>query len=182
MQYLPKNYPDRRVLGVIIPTAEEVVKYERVGVLATTATVNSGAYVRELKKLKKNIRVIQEAAPLLVPLIESDGLNLTKPVLEKYLKPLQKSQVQAILLACTHYPILKNQVREILGKEIKIISQTDIIPGKLKAYLKRHKEIDKQLSKKRKREFYITVKTEAFIKFGRRIIGRSVNFKIAKID
>jgi len=149
-KYLPSHYPKRRVLGVIIPTAEEVVKdggIKRVGVLATRGTVNSGAYVREIEKLNPRINVYQQAAPLLVPLIENDGIKWSQPILREYLKPLLREKVDVIVLGCTHYPILKREIRKISG--MKVISQDELIPQKLKLYLKRHPEMDKRLSKKR---------------------------------
>ncbi|MBC7982142.1 glutamate racemase, partial [Candidatus Parcubacteria bacterium] len=91
-EFLPEKYPDRRVLGVIIPTCEvalENKKSKKIGILATNATVNSNAFIIELKKIKPDIQVIQNPAPLLVPFIENDSLQLVTPVLEKYLKPFK---------------------------------------------------------------------------------------------
>lgn len=148
-KYLPSHYPKRRVLGAIIPTVEETVKNEkikRVGVLATQGTVNSGAYVREIRKLNPRISVYQQPAPLLVPLIENNGIKWSQPILNEYLKPLLRKKVDAIILGCTHYPVLKREVRKASG--VKVISQDEFMPKKLKLYLKRHPEMDKRLSKK----------------------------------
>lgn len=148
--YLPRHYPTRRVLGVIIPTAEEVLtvkNIQRLGVLATQGTVNSGAYVREIKKLNPRIQVFQSAAPLLVPLIENNGAKWSEPILQEYLKPLLRKRVQAIILGCTHYPALKVKIRSMAG--VKVISQDECLSDKLGDYLRRHPEIDKRLSKKK---------------------------------
>ena len=148
-KYLPPHYPNRKVLGVIIPTAEEAVKdgkIRKVGVLATQGTVDSGTYIREIKKLNPRISVYQQAAPLLVPLVENDGIKWAQPILEEYLKPLLRKKVDVIVLGCTHYPMLKREIRKTSG--VKVISQDELMPQKLKSYLKRHPEIDRQLSKK----------------------------------
>ncbi len=73
-EYLPRKYPDKKVLGVVIPTAEACAKYKVVGILATSSTVSSKSYVTELKKLNPKINIIQQAAPLLVPLIENNEI------------------------------------------------------------------------------------------------------------
>ncbi len=88
-EYLPKKYPDRRVLGVLIPAAEAAAAAGNgpIGVLATQATVVSGAFIREIVKLRPDVHVIQQAAPLLVPLIEMGGVKFARPIVENYLTP-----------------------------------------------------------------------------------------------
>ncbi len=165
-EYLPKAYPDKKVLGVLIPAAEEASKYKRVGILATTGTVNSNTFPAEIKKLNKQTKVFQNPAPILVPLIEAGEKELAKPFLIKYLKPFQNKNLDALVLGCTHYPILKRDIKKLLPKT-KIISQDEIIPAKLKDYLTRHPEIAKKLSKKRTIKFITTdttTETNALIK------------------
>lgn len=156
--YLPHKFPGRKVLGVIIPTVEAVAELDlsRVGILATQGTVNSKAYIRELKKLKSKTKVFQVPAPLLVPLVEYGGLKWAVPILKEYLSSLLDKKIEALILGCTHYPILKRQIRKIAGKEIKVFSQDEIMPLKLQEYLKRHPEIEKKLSKRGKRIFFAT--------------------------
>lgn len=171
-QYLPKHYPKRRVLGVIIPTVEEALKdkkIKRVGVLATTGTVRSGAYTREAKKLNPRVKVFQNAAPLLVPLIENGEVKRAEPFVRAYLAPLKQKKVEKIILGCTHYPALKKMIKKFSG--VPVISQDEIIPRKLKSYLTRHLEIDSRLSKKGKRELLVTDITPAYIRFSRKWFG-----------
>ncbi|MFH1246327.1 MAG: hypothetical protein V1489_00940 [Candidatus Liptonbacteria bacterium] len=121
-EYLPEYYPGRRVLGVIIPTAEEALpirrknknqnadnnagnKHKKIGILATEGTVSSEAYVREIKKINSRISVFQEPAPLLVPLIENGGLKWTDPILESYLRPLLKKKIDTLIWAA---PIIRS--------------------------------------------------------------------------
>lgn len=153
-EYLPKNYPDRRVLGVIIPTVEMVKEHQIVGVLATQSTVNSGSYIQELQKHEKSVKIIQQAAPLLVPLIENDELAFLPPILEKYLRPFKS--IDTLILGCTHYSVIKNQIKEQLGESVTILTQDEIIPAKLKEYLERHPKIEQLLSKKGGREYCVT--------------------------
>lgn len=181
---LPKKYPKGRVLGVIVPTAEEVIKnkdIKRAGVLATISTVGSRVFEREIKKLNRDIKVFQQAAPLLVPLIENGGMKWSKPILEEYLRPLMKKNIDALILGCTHYPILKNEIGKIAGEKIKIFSQDEIIPSKLSDYLKRHPETDKKLTKKFRRDFFITDITVSFKKNAKKWYGKNIKLKLVNI-
>jgi glutamate racemase len=180
--YLPKNYPDRRVLGVIIPTVEYLAEYIdtkriRVGVLATLATVKSKAFPKELKKISPQVRVFQQPAPLLVPLIENNGLKRINPILKEYVQQLLKNRVKAIILGCTHYSLLKGSLRKMFGQKVKIVSQDEIVPAKLKNYLQRHPEIENKLSKKNKRAFLVTDLTSQVDKLAKQWFGKNIKLK-----
>lgn len=179
-EFLPKYFPDRKVLGVLIPTAEEVVNFKKVGILATKGTVNSNTFKSEINKLNSRVEVYQNASPMLVPLIEEGEITLAKPFLEKYLKPLLAKKIDALVLGCTHYPILKKEIREIVGSKIKIISQDEIIPKKLKDYLARHKEI--KLSKKGSIKILFTDITPTVEELSRKWFGKDTKINLVKID
>lgn len=179
-EYLIEHYPDRRVLGVLIPIAEVSIEGnpKNIGVLGTRGTVESGAFVDELKKLNSNIEVSQQTAPLLVPLIENDGMRWSNPILEKYLDPLRNSD--AVILGCTHYSIIRDRIENLLGENTKIVCQTDVIPGKLRDYLHRHQEIDEKLSKNGRKEFFVTDITDHFQKLANEWFGNSIELRLAK--
>ncbi len=182
-EYLPEHYPDRRVLGVIIPTAEEAVRGlngRPVGVIATASTVESGAYCRELHRLQPECKVIQQAAPLLVPLIENDGLRYVDPVLNDYLEPLIKADVGSIVLGCTHYCLLKDLVR---GKvDVPVVSQDEVVPDKLADYLMRHPEIESRLSRKGSLRYCVTDLTPSYERFATSLLGSKVSLDLVKLD
>jgi len=183
-EYLAKNYPNRRVLGVIIPTLEETAKnneVKKVGVLATLGTINSHIYKKELGKINKNVKIYEQQAPLLVSLIENGGLKYVNEILGDYLKSLKAKKVQEIVLGCTHYPILKNKIKKLVGKNVKVLSQDEIIPKKLAEYFKRHPEIEKKLSKRKKREFLVTDVNQNLKDVSKKLFGKSVKFKPVKI-
>ncbi len=144
-EYLPKNYPNRRILGVIRPLVEAASdkKFKKVGVLGTKATVSSDAYKNELQKINPDVEVYQQSAPLLVPLIEEGWLKKpeTKMILKKYLRPLKTKQIDTLILACTHYPFLYKQVVKIMGKNIKIPHPGEIVADSLKNYINNHPEL-----------------------------------------
>jgi glutamate racemase len=139
---------ERKILGVLIPTAEEVAKFKRVGVLATTGTVSSGTFPKEILKINPKVKIFQNSAPILVPLAEEGEIKNALPFIKKYLEPLLNKNLDALVLGCTHYPIFKKEIKKILPKNTKIISQDEIIPKKLKIYFTRHPEISRKLSKK----------------------------------
>lgn len=175
-EYLPKKYPDRRILGVIRPTVETVVegKFKRVGVMGTYATIISKKFIRELRKFDKTIQVYQQACPLLVPIIEEgeihwDGLD---SILKKYLTPLKKEKIDSLILGCTHYGLIDRKIETMVGKKIKIISEGKVTAEKLKNYLQRHPEVKKRLSQGVTRECYFTDCSIRYKKLAKLFLGK----------
>ncbi len=176
-QYLPKVYPDRRVLGVIVPTLETAheKKHTRIGLLATHNLVSSAVYEEELHKINPEIELFAQSCPLLVPLIENDGLKWITPILEEYIEPLKKNNVQSIILGCTHYPLLTNHlIASLRDTDIELISQDKIVPDKLADYLERHPKMEERLSKTGKTEFLVSDLTQAYIKTATQIYGTDI--------
>lgn len=148
-EYLPKHFPDRRILGVIVPTIEATIDsgHNHIGLIGTAFTVNSCIYRDELQKINPAIRLTAKATPLLVPLIENNGIQYAEPVLRDYLKPLIDAGIDSLILGCTHYPLLNDLLADILPDHVDIISQDSVVPPKLVDYLQRHPEMDSRLSK-----------------------------------
>jgi len=159
-EWLPQHFPERRVLGVIVPTVEalgSLQEGDKVGILATTSTVNSQAYPIEIAQRFPSLTVIQQAAPLLVPLIEHKGLQWAGPILDHYLEPLR--DCAAIVLGCTHYAAIKDMVAERLP-HAQIIAQDELIPASFKQYLGRHPETEILLGRGGGRHYLVTDLTE----------------------
>lgn len=181
---LPQIDIEKRVLGVIRPTAEvigEYTKSKKVGVLATNGTVQSQSYVIEIQKLNPGIKVTQEACPMWVPLVEnneyeSHGANyFIKKNIEHLLK--QDMYIDTIVLACTHYPVLLKKIKEYVPIDVKILSQGKIVANSLAAYLQRHPEMEQRLSKKGELLFYTTDSTEDFNNHAAIFFGEPVQSK-----
>ncbi len=183
-RYLVKNYPDRRILGVVVPTIEEAVEsgYKQIGVLATSRTVESGVFEQEIRKLDETITISALAAPLLVPLIENNGAKWAKPVLESYLNTLKADKLDAILLGCTHYPFLKDEIRALLPENVAILSQDEFIPAKVADYLNRHPEIDQKLSKNGVWTFLTTDLTKSYLSIAKTLWGKEITFERIDLD
>ena len=184
--FLPESYPDRRVLGIVVPAVETAVMLSRdnkLGVIGTTVTINSGVYKKELEKLRADLKIFQEACPLLVPLIEEDWAH--KPegrmILKKYLRPLKIKKIDTLILGCTHYPSLTKDIVRIMGKNVKIINPAVVTAEKLADYLTKHEKIKNKLSKNGKLVFYTTDDVNKFKEIGRKILGREIK-EVKKVE
>lgn len=114
------------VIGVIQPTVDEVVlnlKSKIIGVIGTRATINSQSYENKIKKTNPTINVVSQACPLFVPLIEEGFTDhpATKIIVKEYLKDFENKNLDALILGCTHYPMIKNMIQEVVGNTIKIV-------------------------------------------------------------
>ena len=161
--------PDRRVLGVIRPTTEVIGHYSKtghVGILATRGTVTSESYVVEIEKFFPELAVFQEACPMWVPLVENG--EYANPGADYFVQQhvnrllAQSPEIDTLLLACTHYPLLIDKIRQVAPAHATILSQGGIVADSLVDYLSRHPEIDAQCSKHGQRAFLTTDSTEDF--------------------
>ncbi len=181
-EYLPKKYPGRSVLGMIVPMAEACAGYTNVGLIATTGTASSGAYPREAAKRAPGTKILSIAAPLLVPIIEAGNKKLLGPVLKDYLSAWKGKKLDAVLLGCTHYPIVKTAFRKLLPKRVALISQDTVVPKKLGIYLIKHPEISTRLSTNGTRAFYVTDVTPEMEKLAKRWFGKEITIEKVVID
>lgn len=178
---LPRLAPARRVLGVIRPTAEVIGGYTKtksVGVLGTKGTVNSESYLIEINKFFPDVKVHQLACPMWVPLVEygeynSDGADY---FVKKYLDQLLSSapDLDTILLACTHYPLLMDKIKKYLPAGITVVAQGDIVAQSLAGYLRRHPDMESRISKAGKMSFYTTDDPADFDNHATMFFGQAV--------
>lgn len=174
--FLVKKYPDRRILGVIIPTIEEMIENgaKRALLLATRRTVESGKYPMELHKHEaKNVTLYGVAMPGLVPLIESgkndEALQLAVAAVSEEEKRV--GEVDTTILGCTHYAKLKEGLRLTFGSRMRFISQDELIPKKLANYLERHPEIETRLTKGGTRVIKLTENREDYDQIVAELLG-----------
>ena len=175
------HFPDKKVLGVIRPTTEIVGNYSKskhVGIMATNGTVNSKSYLIEIEKFFPKIIVTQQACPMLVPLIENNEFDneAADYFILKYLNELlqKDDEIDTILLACTHYPLIQKKIESFLSENTKVIAQGEIAATSLANYLQRHPEIETQLSKNKSVQFYTTDSAEDFTNQASRFYGEDV--------
>lgn len=176
--------PNARVIGVIRPTTEIIGKHTQtnsIGVLATNGTVQSQSYLIEIERFFPDVKIDQEACPMWVPLVEnnehqSEGADY---FIEKHINNIlsRNKDIDTLLLACTHYPLLKEKIEKHLPKNVKLVSQGEIVADSLKDYLRRHPEIESKISKDGKRVFYTTDSTEDFNSKATIFFGEAVDAK-----
>lgn len=166
---LPELYPDKRVLGVIRPSTEELDKHTKtkhVGVLATEGTIRSNSYQIELAKFAPDLVVNQHACPMWVPLIENNQFDTPGGVYfiqNDLVSILEKDpKIDTILLACTHYPILLEPLQRLLPDHIEVLAQGKIVAESLADYLTRHPEMDERCSKGGSVRYLTTESAQAF--------------------
>ena len=175
-EHLPKKYPRQRVLGVIRPLVEEVARNKNIkkaGMIGTRATVESNVYKIELRALNPNLEVVQQAAPLLVPLIEEGWATKpeTKMILKKYLRPLKAKQINTLIPACTHYPFLLKDMRRIMTKRCRVLDPGEVVASSLTGYLARHAELNIVSSASPQTVFYTTDDVDKFKTLGEKFLG-----------
>ncbi len=157
-EFLPAEYPDRKILGIIVPTVETLVSdgQGKVILLATKRTVESNKYQLELDKKEANkVELVQVAAPELVPLIEHNELAAAAEASIKLIDA-KGGESEVVVLGCTHYTQIKKALRENYGDKKKIISQDEVIPRKLRAYIDKHPEIEARLIHGGERKVHLT--------------------------
>lgn len=185
-EYLTDNFPEKRVLGVIIPTVEVVAgdsKVKKVGIVATTSTVESETYIKEFKKIAPNLEVFQSAAPELVPMIESGTVSgeRVRQLLEHYIEPLVTRGMDSLILGCTHYAIIESEFRKVLSPAIKIFNQSTVVAEKLGDYLNRHPEIESELSRGGGVEYLCTGSCRIFDKLAKHLLGLRIKAEQVQI-
>jgi glutamate racemase len=179
---LPQLDPNRRVLGVIRPTAEVVGKITRnnhVGIVATEGTIRSRSYEMEIAKLWPNIKVSGQACPFWVPLIEyneADSPGADYFVKKRLDQLMQKDPlIDTLILGCTHYPILLPKIVKYVSPDVRIVPQGEYVASSLKDYLHRHPDMDARCTKGGQVAYYTTENPDRFKEGARIFISDEVN-------
>lgn len=178
----------KKVLGVIRPTTEIVKQFTKtnnVGILATTGTVKSESYKIEINKFYPEIEVFQHDCPFWVPLVENNEIETdgAKYFVEKDIHQLlkQSSDIDTIVLACTHYPLLLPVIKQFVPDHINIISQGPLVANSLKRYLDVHHDIELKSSKNGTMQFYTTDDPLDFESKAEIFFGQKINAKHIKV-
>lgn len=180
--------PEKRVLGVIRPTAEIIGHHTQtghVGILGTSGTVDSKSYVMEIEDQFPELNVYQQACPLWVPLVENNEYN--KPGADYFVQQAiiqiqqQSPEIDALLLACTHFPLLEDKIRQHAGDSVTILGQGEIVAKSLADYLQRHPEIDAHCSKNGSKRFLTTGSTDDFDTHAKTFFGNKVQSEFVEV-
>jgi len=165
------------VFEVITPAVESAVQItsnNRIGVIGTETTINSKIYSKNISNMNKDIYIKEIACPLFVPIIEEglENSRIAEEIFRLYLKPIINANIDTLILGCTHYPIIKKQLSNILPDKIKYITSGQPVGESLKKYLLKNAQLnDDTLSKV---DFYVSDSPEKFQKLGSKFLTREI--------
>jgi len=175
--YLREKFPELNIYDVVssgVEAAAEITRSKKVGVIGTTATINSGVYKKKIADLNPDIEVFTRACPLFVPLVEENWIARpeTKKIARTYLRELKLKKVDTLLLGCTHYPLLENIISGVMGRRTKVIASGEKLAEELR-------KIDWGNMKKQGDRYFVSDLTPHFETLAERILGKRI--KIEKI-
>lgn len=192
---LKKMFKNLRIIGVVVPGAKAAVektKNKRVGVIGTKATIRSNAYTRAIKKLNSNIKVVSQATPLFVPLIEEGWIdkaysidekcsyyqrisheNILRQLAAEYLTPMKEKNIDVLVLGCTHYPAIKSIIQDVMGQEVTIIDSSQEVAKAVKDILQKENLLNLD-NKKPYLKFYVTDDPQSFKVVGSLLLGGKI--------
>jgi glutamate racemase len=173
-----KNHFRVPLVGVITPAVREAVyatQNKRVGVIGTKGTINSRTYENEIRQLDPEVNVTAVACPLFVPLVEEGWTkgNVVVDIVRKYLEPLKQARVDTVILGCTHYPLLKPVIEEIMGGGVALIDSAKQVAIEVKKILSGENMLNKK-NHRGKHKFYVSDNPEWFSGLAKRFLGKSV--------
>jgi len=179
-----KNHFRAPIIGVITPGVREAVyatQNKRIGVIGTKGTIKSRTYETEIKQLDPKVKVTAAACPLFVPFVEEGWLKgeVVMSVARTYLKPLCAAGVDTVILGCTHYPLLKPVIQEVLGKNVILIDSAKQVAFEVKKILSSEDMLNR--GKGGRHKYYVSDNPEWFSSLAQRFMGRKLT-NVKKVD
>jgi len=171
-----KNEFDLPVIGVVKPgarAAAEATRNNRIGVIATRATINSGIYREFLCRTNPEIEVFQQACPLFVPLVEEGWIDneITDMIIHKYLDEMTRNNIDSLVLGCTHYPLLRKRIQMAVGPDITLVNPAYESSKEFKYVLEENGLLNESDAPKAPHRFYVSDGAARFEEFSARILG-----------
>lgn len=172
------------VIGVIEPSAKKIIKItktKKIGIIGTRATIYSKAYEKAIKSLDKNIKIYTKACPLFVPIVEESLYNtdIAKLTAQRYLSSFHKTGIDTLHLGCTHYPLLRNTIQGVVGKNVKIIDSAEPVAEELKEMLNKQNLLSNNPPK---HKFYFTDFSDRVVAIANQLLKRDISGEAAQID
>ena len=166
------------IVGVIEPGAKKacvMTRNKKIGVIATSATIQSQKYVQVIKKILKKTIVKSQACPLFVPLAEEGWFvdRITRDIAKKYLSVMIQSKIDTLILGCTHYPLLKNAIGSVMGKKVFLVDSAREVASEVREVLKRV-NLENKSSFKGRHQFFVSDKPQHFRDLAKRFLGYSI--------
>jgi glutamate racemase len=176
---------DIPVIGVVVPgaqTAATLTQNQKVGVIGTLATINSGSYSKEINRLNRNISVSGQPCPLLVPLVEEGWLDdyVTILTLKKYLNNLIAEKIDTLILGCTHYPLLEKTIQSVMGPDVQLIDSGKETAKEVKSLLIKNGILNNS-GRVQENKFFVSDIPAKFEEIGSRFLGQELN-NVERVD
>ncbi|TVR78647.1 MAG: glutamate racemase [Chitinophagaceae bacterium] len=184
--FLAENFSEKCLLfNVIDPITDSIIKnksIKKVGVIGTKATIYSGIYENILKEHRSDLVVASLSTPLLAPMVESGYFNnkISRTIIENYLKYPDFENIDGLILACTHYPLIKNDIKKVVGNNIQLFDSTDFLADQLKENLSKNKILNTSKTKG-KTSFFVSDWTESFAETASIFYGKEIKLELAQI-
>lgn len=173
------------LLNVIGPGSEAALKLaldKKIGVLGTAATIRSHAYQTTLKNMDKDVEVTEQACPLLVPLVEEGFVQdpITEMALERYLKEIKAQKIGTVILGCTHYPVLKDDLRKVLGEKVHLVESGEVLADQISRLFQDGK-LTPEKTQNREIRVCITDVTDHFERLAQKLMSPESIGKLEKV-
>ncbi len=176
---------DTKIMGVVEPAAKAAVaatKSKRIGVLGTPATIRYGKYIEDIKGICADAQVFQKACPMFVPLVENGYTDseVTRIIANEYLEDMKKNNIDTLILGCTHYPLLKKVIGEIMGDGVSLIDSGAVAADDALKYLRKNNmQSEKTIGDYR---YFVSDSPQDFSKLGGMFLEKSVSDTVERID
>lgn len=182
-EILKKEFPDVPIFEVVRPAIETALtktRKKKIGVIGTRGTIKSGIYQRLLKEKDVKMEVFSAACPLLVPLAEEGWLSRpeTRKIIRYYLRPLKLAGIDVLILACTHYPLMKTLIASIAGKRIKLVDPANEVAIRVQEYLEKNPAIEKRLIGGSGNRFLVSDKPDHLDDLAIRFLKKNVKMEL----
>ncbi len=180
-----KSEFDFPIYGVIEPGIREalnVTRTGRIGVIGTRATISSNIYQKKLKALNPDVEVFSCPCPLFVPLVEEGWIDdpITYKVARRYLDNLKKEDIDTLILGCTHYPLIKDVIQYVMGKNVALVDSARAFAYEIKEELKKL-DLENDSNNNSQYEFYVSDEPEQFKQLGSFFLGKEIS-SVNRVD
>lgn len=177
--------PFIEVVNPAAAAAVKVTKNRRIGVIGTTATIKSGSYTRCLKSILPEVEVVSNDCPIFVPLVEAGWIDkndcVTIETAKRYLKPMIDGNVDTLILGCTHYPVIKQIIADIMGDGVSLINTGEQAAISAARYLKEHDMLSDKTSDA-VNHFFVSDRTDSFSQTASIFLGSDITGSVERVD
>ena len=177
--FLREKYKNIPIFDMISFAAKEVIqstKNKKIGIIGTPGTIKSNAWSKNLKKLDPSLKIYLQSCPLLVPMVEMGFTKgqVTEKILQEYLKNIKANNVDVLVLACTHYPLLEKTIKRVVGKKVKIVNPAKSTAKEIRKFLDSNLAVEKKIKKGKKHQFFFSDEPYNFEKISRLCFNKKI--------